>query len=104
MGLIPAVLLKLSRNLWAPGHVSLSVPFLVCWEQTSTSMTFPGFQRTELTVVNQGVSQVASVVKSIPTNADSGYTGSIPRSGKPPGVGNCNWLQYSCLENSTKEV
>ena len=25
---------------------------------------------------------------------------SIPRSGRPPGVGNGNPLQYSCLENS----
>ena len=26
--------------------------------------------------------------------------GSIPRSGRSPGVGNSNPLQYSCLENS----
>ena len=26
--------------------------------------------------------------------------GSIPRSGRSPGVGNGNLLQYSCLENS----
>ena len=76
--------------------------FLVCWEQPSTFMTFPEFHRTEFTVVNQGVSQVASMVKSIPANADSGYTGSIPGSGRPPLIGNCNRLQYSCLENSTK--
>ena len=28
-----------------------------------------------------------------------GEPGSIPGSGRPPGEGNCNLLQYSCLEN-----
>ena len=39
-----------------------------------------------------------SVVKNPPTNA--GDMGSIPGSGRSPGVGNGNPLQYSCLENS----
>ena len=30
---------------------------------------------------------------------DSGDLGSIPGSGRSPGVGNGNLLQYSCLEN-----
>ena len=38
-----------------------------------------------------------SVVKNLPTNA--GDMGSIPGSGKFPGEGNGNPLQYSCLEN-----
>ena len=38
-----------------------------------------------------------SVVKNSPTNA--GDMGSIPGSGKSPGEGNGNPLQYSCLEN-----
>ena len=43
---------------------------------------------------------VAQVVRSPPANAeDIRDTGSIPGSGKPPGVGNGNPLQYSCLEN-----
>ena len=29
----------------------------------------------------------------------AGYLGSIPRSGRSPGEGNGNPLQYSCLEN-----
>ena len=33
--------------------------------------------------------------------ADAGDTGSIPQSGRSPGVGNGNPLQYSCLENPT---
>ena len=40
-----------------------------------------------------------SVVKNSPTNA-AGDMGLIPGSGRFPGVGNGNPLQYSCLENS----
>ena len=39
-----------------------------------------------------------SVVKNPPDNA--GDMGSSPRSGRSPGVGNGNPLQYSCLENT----
>ena len=38
-----------------------------------------------------------SMVKSLPANA--GDTGLIPRSGRSPGGGNGNLLQYSCLKN-----
>ena len=42
-----------------------------------------------------------SVVKNLPANAGgAGNTGSIPGSGRCPGVGNGNPCQYSCLENS----
>ena len=42
-----------------------------------------------------------AVVKKSPANAgDAGDTGSIPGSGRSPGGGNGNPLQYSCLENS----
>ena len=34
------------------------------------------------------------------TACNAGDLGSIPGSGRPPGVGNGNPLQYSCLENS----
>ena len=45
-------------------------------------------------------SQVASVVKNLPANAgDMRDSGSIPESGRSPGGGNGNPLQYSCLEN-----
>ena len=37
------------------------------------------------------------MVKSLPANA--GDPGSIPGSGRPPGGGHGNPLQYSCLEN-----
>ena len=39
------------------------------------------------------------MVKNPPANAgDTGDVGSIPGSGRCPGVGNDNPLQYSCLE------
>ena len=41
-----------------------------------------------------------SVVKNLPANAgDIRDAGSIPGSGRSPGEGNGNPLQYSCLEN-----
>ena len=44
---------------------------------------------------------VALVVKNPPANTGDGRdAGSIPGSGRSPGVGNGNPLQYSCLENS----
>ena len=49
-----------------------------------------------------GASQMARVIKNPPANAgDARDTGSVPGSGRSPGVGNGNPLQYSCLENST---
>ena len=40
-----------------------------------------------------------SVVKNLPANTgNAGDTGSIPGSGRSPGGGNGNPLQYSCLE------
>ena len=42
-----------------------------------------------------------SVVKNLPANAgDARDVGLIPGSGRSPGEGNGNPLQYSCLENS----
>ena len=46
------------------------------------------------------VSQVALVVKNIPANAGNiRDVGLIPESGRSPGGGHGNPLQYSCLEN-----
>ena len=44
-----------------------------------------------------GASLVAQLVKATVCNA--GDPGSIPGSGRSPGEGNGNPLQYSCLEN-----
>ena len=44
---------------------------------------------------------VLLLVKNPPANAgDIRDAGSIPGSGRSPGVGNGNLLQYSCLKNS----
>ena len=41
-----------------------------------------------------------SMVKNMPGNAgEAGDAGSIPESGRSPGVGNSDPPQYSCLEN-----
>ena len=46
-------------------------------------------------------SQVALVVKNLPASSgDVRDVGSIPESGRSPGDGNGDPLQYSCLENS----
>ena len=42
------------------------------------------------------------MVKNPPANVgDTGDMGSIPAPGRSPGGGQCNPLQYSCLENLT---
>ena len=44
--------------------------------------------------------QAVLVVKNLPANAgDLRDVGSIPASGRSPGGGHGNLLQYSCLEN-----
>ena len=49
-------------------------------------------------------SQVALVLKNPPANSgDLRDVGSIPGSGRSPGEGNGNPLQYSCLENPQGE-
>ena len=51
-------------------------------------------------VCQSWASQVVLVVKNLPANAgDIRDVSSIPASGRSPGGGNGNPLQYSCLEN-----
>ena len=53
-------------------------------------------------VASVWASQVVLVVKNLPANTgDLRDTGSIPGSGRSPGGGYVNPLQYSCLENPT---
>ena len=48
-----------------------------------------------------GASQVVPVVNNLPANAgDIRDVGLIPGSGRSPGGGHGNPLQYSCLKNS----
>ena len=59
------------------------------WEQLQWLLGFPG----------------SASGKNLPANiGDARAAGSIPGSGRSPGVGNGNPLQYSCLENSTDRV
>ena len=47
---------------------------------------------------------MALAVKNLPSNKeDKRDLGSIPGSGRSPGGGNGNLLQYSCLENPMEE-
>ena len=51
-------------------------------------------------IYNIGASQVMLVVKNLPASAGNiREVGSIPGSGRSPGGGNGNPLQYFCLEN-----
>ena len=53
----------------------------------------------EVAMVYEGFPS-STVVKNLPANAgDPRGKGLIPGSGRPPGVGNGNLLQYSCQEN-----
>ena len=55
---------------------------------------------TNIPHATHGACHVVLVVKNPPANAgDTGDPGSIPESGRSPGGGNGNPLQYSCLEN-----
>ena len=63
-------------------------------DQTDNLAYYPGLQET-------GCFPSGSLAKNPPANAgDARDVGSIPGSGRSPGVGNGNPLQYSCLENS----
>ena len=51
-------------------------------------------------MICEQASQVVLVVKNPPANAgDARDSGLVPGSGRSPGEGNGNPLQYSCLEN-----
>ena len=53
--------------------------------------------------LNEGVvSLVAHMIKNL-SACNAGDSGSIPRSGRSPGEGYGNPLQYSCLGNPTEE-
>ena len=60
-------------------------------------ITFRTVERCQLKPAISPPSQVALMVKNPPANA--GDEGSIPGSGRSPGEGNGNPLQYSRLEN-----
>ena len=51
--------------------------------------------------IQKGFHDGSSSKESVCIEGNAGDTGSIPESGRSPGVGNGNPLQYSCLEIST---
>ena len=58
------------------------------------------FQKRRMLLTQRWVFPDGSVVKNIPASAgDTGDKGSVPGSGRSPGEGHGNPLQYSCLEN-----
>ena len=73
----------------APNFLSLSLSLFVSLKQKKA-----------VTRGSLSASQVALIVKNPPANAgDVRDSGLIPGSGRSPGGGHGNPLQYSCLEN-----
>ena len=99
------------------GHASWGTVSYFCWLQGGISPGSPKvFGRLPLLLECYGLgshcwiwgllrmaprnSQVVLVVKKPPANAgDIRISGSVPGSGRSPGGGHGNLLQYSCLEN-----
>ena len=98
--------MRSSLIIFLQGPPPLSAYNTQCWHKGNFQLFQPDHQvlwtkfktvRFVLCIFPQA-SQVAQVVKNPPTNA--GDTGLIPGSGRSPGGGNDNPLQYSCLESS----
>ena len=84
---------------WTPGDGDGQGGLTCCdsWGRKESDTT----EQLNWTECHGGASQMALVVKNLPANAgDTRDVGSVLRSGKSPGGGNGNPLQYSCLENS----
>ena len=67
------------------------------WMEEPGGLQSMGSQRVGHDLAAKWTSLVAQMVKASAYNG--GDTGSIPGSGRSPGEGNGNPLQYSCLEN-----
>ena len=63
--------------------------------RANTNKSFPSSYKPPHPSQEATIMLSAPTVKNLPANA--GDPGSIPRSGRSPGEGNCNPLQYSCL-------
>ena len=75
-------------------------PALVWRERARGRQLIHSTRMNLVTLLALGPSQVVLVVKNPPTSAlDIRDTGSVPGSGRSPGGGHGNPLQYSCLEN-----
>ena len=80
-----------------PGPLALEAWSLSHWTIREVQLPGPQGPPTRFLCISIGSSLVAQAVKASAYNA--GYPGSITGSGKSPGEGNGNSLQYSCLEN-----
>ena len=81
---------KLKQSLFMSLSVSLCLHTYKSFKSKISTM-----EKWEVTLCMGG-----TWVKNLPAIAgDRRYMGSIPRSGRPPGGGHGNPLQYSCLEN-----
>ena len=71
--------------------------FLTCQWRLFSQLACSYWYLANSGIIHPLSSQVALVVKNTPANAgDVGDAGSIPGSGRSPGEGNGNLLQYSC--------
>ena len=102
---LPQLILWETR-LWVHTNTFLSLVWVVTWKQSSTTFHAVHFHYSLSPQLFINASSVVgsfsggAVVKNPPANAgDSRDTGSFPGSGRSPGVGNGNLLQYSCLGN-----
>ena len=102
---LPQLILWETR-LWVHTNTFLSLIWVVTWKQSSTTLSCSAFSLLTFPQLFINASSVVgsfsggAVVKNPPANAgDPRDTGSIPGSGRSPGVGNGNLLQYSCLGN-----
>ena len=100
---IPSLVFQnLSHLSWLK-HIFLGTTLLYCVLQSSkhiecSNSTLP--LRFKKTYTAKRSSQVVLMVKNLPANAgDIRDMGSTPRSGRSPGGGHSNPLQYFCQEN-----
>ena len=82
-----AVILGVWPSPFASMHLSRCCPYTTTWRVMPSCVLFQPFLKLKY----------CSVVKNLPASAR--HVGSIPGSGRSPGVGNGNPLQDSCLEN-----
>ena len=95
--------MHIHMSVWSPQDLSnnwyvfqATTPLTGHWYIMSVTMSFSRGTKRYLPYIGQGF-PCGSVVKNPPANAGDACW--IPRSGRSPGEGNDNPLQYSCLGN-----
>ena len=91
---------RMSNNILGLYPVDASSTMFSCDKKKKNLQSLLSVTQLRTIVLSLGGFPGSSVVKNLPPNAgDAEDMGSIPGSGRSPGVGNTCWLQYSCLEN-----